>query len=386
MLPLLLSSPLLTLAATTTVAPGSDSIPSVVISIENLQPSRGVFLTPPWIGIHDGRFDTYDGGSPASTPLGGDQIERMAEDGNNGPLADAFALQLPNAPQLQGVAGPAGPLGPGDRVAVTLNVDPTVDRYFSYASMVIPSNDTFVANGDPMSHMLFDAAGNFVGQNFIVSGDEANDAGTEINDEIAGNVAFLNQAGPDLGTNENGVVSPSPGFLPPGSLSYPDGVLNYPVFGNGSFHVADARILGLRFRYVDLGGRVRYQASLSPRQEVQAEPVLSSGFGSSQLLSTDAQTLGVFATFEDLTGPVLAAHLHLGQAGTNGPVVADLTGGLIGGDRLRFVVTSSELTGPLDGEELLALINELAAGNVYVNLHTAAYPAGELRGQVRLSR
>jgi hypothetical protein len=29
--------------------------------------------------------------------------------------------------------------------------------YFSYVSMVLPSNDAFVANGDPMKHMIFDA-------------------------------------------------------------------------------------------------------------------------------------------------------------------------------------------------------------------------------------
>ena len=386
MLPLLLASPLLAPAAAATVPQGSQPIPSVIVTVENVQPPRGIHLTPPWLGLHDGSFDSYDGGSPASVPLGGDEIERMAEDGNNAPLAAAFELQLPNAPQVQGLPGPGGPLAPGDRAAVTLNVDPASDRYFSYASMVIPSNDTFVANGNPMSHMLFDATGEFVGQNFIVSGDEANDAGTEENDEIAPNVAFLNQGGPNIGTTENGVVMPSPGFAAPGSLSYPDGVLNYPVFGNGDFNDPDDRLFSVHFRYVDLGGRVHFQANLSPHQEVQAEIVDSDGRGSVRLLSTDAQSLGVFATFEGLSGPVQAAHLHLGAAGSNGGVVVDLSAGLLANGRLRYIATAADLTGSLGGQELLALINELAAGNVYLNLHTAAYPAGELRGQVRLSR
>ena len=60
------------------------------VKIRNLAPARGVFLTPPWIGIHDGSFDSYDGGQPASTPLGGDEIERIAEDGDTASITATF--------------------------------------------------------------------------------------------------------------------------------------------------------------------------------------------------------------------------------------------------------------------------------------------------------
>lgn len=198
-----------------------NSIPSVVVTVENAQASRGTFLTPPWVGIHDGTFDSYDGGEPANLPLGGDEIERIAEDGNNGPISDTFSARTGGAPQAS-LAGPAGPLAPGDRASMTFNVDPTIDRYFSYASMVIPSNDAFLANGNPLAHQLFDANGNFVGEGFVVSGDESNDAGTEINDELAGNVAFLNQAAANTGDTENGVVvTPHPVLRAPASLPIP---------------------------------------------------------------------------------------------------------------------------------------------------------------------
>lgn len=374
-------------AASTALALQGQSVPSVVVTVENVQPGRGVFLTPPWLAIHDGTFDTYDEGSVASVPLGGNEIEALAEDGNAMPLSLAFANAQPGAPQVVALPGPTGPLGPGGRAGLTLQVDPTKDRYFSYASMVIPSNDTFVANGDPMAHALFDAAGTFVGEDFLVSGDETNDAGTELDDELAVHVAFLAQAGPNIGVTTNlPVVSPAPGFAPPGSLAYPNGVLNHPAFVNGDFNDSDDRLLLVRFQYVDLGSRVQYEAVLTPGQEIQADLVHSDAGGSALLASVDGARLGVHVTASNLSGPIVAAHLHLAPAGAVGPVVVDLTSGLLpaaGG--VRFLVQASDLTGPLAGASFIAFLNQVAAGNVYVNLHTAQYPGGELRGQVSLA-
>lgn len=380
-----LTSSLAVAALTAISANAQVSIPSVVVTVENAQPNRGVFLTPPWIGIHDGTFDTYDGGQPASVPLGGNEIEALAEDGNNAPLTATFAALLPNAPQREGVAGPTGPLGPGQRASVTLNVDPTVDRYFSYASMVIPSNDFFIANGNPLAHQLFDMNGNFVGSDFLVSGDETNDAGTEVNDEIASNVAFLAQAAPDTGVMEsNPVTTPAPGFADAGTLSYPDGILNYPVFGNSDFNDADDRLFGVRFRYVDLGGLNSFNAMLDTTQEILPDVVSTVAMGQAQLMTMDGQFGGILATTMGLSGPITAAHLHLGQAGSNGPVIFDLTASVLGGVAVRSALDASGLTGPLAGGTFLDLVNELAAGNVYLNLHTAAFPDGEVRGQLKL--
>ncbi|MEO0650155.1 MAG: spondin domain-containing protein [Planctomycetota bacterium] len=363
----------------------SVSIPSVVVTVENLQPGRGMFLTPPWIALHDGSFDTYDGGSPASVPLGGNEIEALAEDGNNAPLTATFAATLPNAPQLEGVAGPTGPLGPGDVSRVTLQVNPLLDRYFSYASMVIPSNDAFIANGNPFAHEVFDANGNFVGAPFIVSGDETNDAGTEVNDEITSNVAFLGQAAPNTGTTENGVVvTPAADFAAPGALAFPDGILNHPVFGNGDFNDADDRLFGVSFRFVDLGAQLSFGSIMTPMAEVQPDIVVSSGFGTASVVSQNGSGLGLLARTEGLSGPITMAHLHLGAEGSNGPVVVDLGSGILGGVAVRRFVTEADLTGPLTGASFTDLLGEIAAGNVYLNIHTAQFPAGEVRGQIEL--
>lgn len=373
--------------ALTSLAGAQTSIPSVIVTVENAQVGRGMFLTPPWIGIHDGTFDTYDGGQPANVPLGGNEIEALAEDGNNGPITATFEQRNPNAPQVQGVAGPTGPLAPGESVNVTLNVDPTSDRYFSYASMVIPSNDAFIANGNPLAHQLFDDNGNFTGSSFVVSGDETNDAGTEVNDEIASNVAFLGQAAPNTGTTEGSVVvTPAADFAAPGSLMLPNGILNYPVFANGDFNDADDRVFSVRFRYVDLGERLPFSASLSGSQEVQADAGSDISNGIAVAESRDGANLRLTALGQNLSGPIVAAHLHLGAEGTNGPVIVDMGSGITAAGRLvRFRATASDLTGALAGASFVDFLNEVAAGNVYVNLHTAQFPAGEVRGQLQLA-
>jgi len=381
---LLTTSTMVAASVLPTTAAQAQSNPSVVVTIENAQPARGTFLTPVWMGIHDGTFDSYDGGQIASVPLGGNEIEALAEDGNNGPITATFDALQPGAPQTQGLAGPSGPLAPGDRASFTFNVDPENDRYFSYASMIIPSNDFFIANGNPLAHQLFNDYGQFVGKEFVVSGDETNDAGTEINDELASNVAFLAQAAPDTGVPDfSPVVTPAPGFAPAGNLSFPNGVLNHPVFALGDFNDADDALLRVSFRYVDLGGRVRFRANLSPDQEVNADPVHSKATGFANAISNNGRQVRVNVRTRRLTGQIVAAHLHLGQPGTNGPVIANLTN-RVRGERVRARISANNLTGPLSGQSLQDLVNQMAAGNVYVNIHTSTFPDGELRGQINL--
>ncbi len=179
---------------------------SVRVRIRNLQPAGGVFFTPFWVGFHDGGFDLYDRGAPASAAL-----ERLAEDGTTGPLSALFAGNGSDATVTEPSGFAGAPVFDTDSVAEQLiSVDPASQRYFSYASMVIPSNDAFVANGEPTQFEVFDSEGRFQPVHFRISGQMVLDAGTETNSEQA--AAFLNQSAPDQGETENGSVAAHPGF------------------------------------------------------------------------------------------------------------------------------------------------------------------------------
>ena len=46
-------------------------------------------------------------------------------------------------------------------------------------------------------------------------------------------------------------------------------------------------------------------------------------------------------------------------------------------------VTAADLVGPLAGMPFSALLEAMEAGNIYVNVHTAEYPGGEIRATLR---
>ena len=82
-------------------------------------------------------------------------------------------------------------------------------------------------------------------------------------------------------------------------------------------------------------------------------------------------------TATGLSGPFVAAHFHQAPLGQDGMVVRGIGDDFTGN-------TASGLWTASDAEPLTDdLIQDLLAGNLYLNLHTAAHPPGEIRGQVR---
>jgi hypothetical protein len=90
-------------------------------------------------------------------------------------------------------------------------------------------------------------------------------------------------------------------------------------------------------------------------------------------LSSSSNVLTWKITFSGLSGPVTAAHFH-------GPAMAGQNAAVV-------VPIGAPLVSPISGSTTLtpAQAADLTAGKWYVNLHTAANPSGEARGQVTVS-
>ncbi len=185
----------------------------VIVQVENMAPENGVFFAPVWVGFHNGTFDLFDAGKPL--PAGG-AFERLVEDGDPETLQATFL-----AAAREGVGGfVAAPQGfpdvpvfePGEGGSKTFELHPASNRYMSFATMILPSNDAFIANDDPRMIELFDATGKFKGKQVItVLGADVWDAGTELNNEK--DAAFLDQSDPGAGVSTAEPVKLHPGFI-----------------------------------------------------------------------------------------------------------------------------------------------------------------------------
>jgi hypothetical protein len=119
-----------------------------------------------------------------------------------------------------------------------------------------------------------------------------------------------------------------------------------------------------------LGETMMFKADLKAASEVP--PVQSGGEGNTMLtLDTDKKTISWKTTYTGLTGNATAAHFHgpAGRSENAGPAV-DISG------------TIEEGTAPVSDNQ----ISDLQAGKWYINIHTAKYPDGEIRGQLEMAK
>jgi hypothetical protein len=129
----------------------------------------------------------------------------------------------------------------------------------------------------------------------------------------------------------------------------------------------------------------QFKARLSGREEVP--PKITDATGTATLWVNDEQTQLHFRLVIRDIEKMIAAHIHVGQPGENGPIVAFLFGPSMHGISVERgvvegTITRDNLVGPLEGQRLSVLIREMRNGNAYVNAHTEQNPEGETRGQI----
>ncbi len=127
---------------------------------------------------------------------------------------------------------------------------------------------------------------------------------------------------------------------------------------------------------------VTYIFGLDATQEVPANG--SPALGTASVTIDDVlNTASFLVTGLGLTGTPVAAHIHNAPAGVNGPVVFDLVANLDGGGLVFGFPGSVAITGSDKSlaAGLGALINA-TPWDFYINLHTDAFPGGEIRGQL----
>jgi hypothetical protein len=113
----------------------------------------------------------------------------------------------------------------------------------------------------------------------------------------------------------------------------------------------------------------KYKVSLDSKSEVP--PNSSSGTGTADIdYDPASKKLSWKVTYSGLTGPATAAHFH-------GPAEVGKNAGVV-------VPIPNIASSPAEGSATLtdAQAADLLAGKYYVNVHTAANPGGEIRGQV----
>lgn len=126
--------------------------------------------------------------------------------------------------------------------------------------------------------------------------------------------------------------------------------------------------------------RASYTATLTGARETPSNTSSATGAAT---LNIDGSTLSYSVTASGFATPLVVGHIHIGPAGVAGPVIVPFTllapPGMVAQGTVDLSTSVSYNTLSISGDSLRILID---AGQTYVNLHTAAYPGGEIRGQI----
>ena len=131
------------------------------------------------------------------------------------------------------------------------------------------------------------------------------------------------------------------------------------------------------------------KAHLSGYQEVPS--ISTPAFGKFKAKIVNDTQIDYKLSYTGLEGPVRFAHIHFAQKGVNGEVAAFLCGGgskpaCPQSGEVTGTIVASDVVGPADqgiaAGEIAELIAAMRAGATYANVHSDAWPNGEIRGQI----
>jgi hypothetical protein len=132
----------------------------------------------------------------------------------------------------------------------------------------------------------------------------------------------------------------------------------------------------------------------------QVPSVLATGHGNFEAEINEDGTISYSLTYSMMSSQVVQAHIHFGAGLTNGGVVVFLCGGakpacppsgtvtgtIAAADVSVLPATNGDSVIPqgIQPGDLAGLMRAIRHGDTYVNVHTAIFPSGEIRGQVQL--
>jgi hypothetical protein len=131
-----------------------------------------------------------------------------------------------------------------------------------------------------------------------------------------------------------------------------------------------ALVVSARAQYVTLRATIN-QAQENP-------PTGSAATGSAIMHFYPASnTFDLMVSVTGWSGTATASHIHEAAVGTNGPVMSPNFGG-----DAAYAKVGNTLTGTFLNQRYTGSAAELLKGNSYYNLHSTAFPGGEIRGQL----
>ncbi len=160
------------------------------------------------------------------------------------------------------------------------------------------------------------------------------------------------------------------GVIASPSAALIDSMMNSKIYVN--VHTAANPNGEIRAQLINSANMLYFDASLDGSQEVPS--VVTNAKGAANVnFNTTLDTLWYNAVIDGLSGLITGAHFHNAAVGAAGGVEIDLSSG-INGKRISGMVTGTMLN--------TSLINKFMRGEIYLNVHTASNPNGEVRGQV----